>query len=280
MKRALAALLLIPILLLSACSGWAVPETPGGEATPTPPASASQSPAPEAPTQAPVPTPSPAPLEAPAPVWDRDSYAEDFKADDGTLIFHAAMDLPRISNADGVEAYEAVNAYYASAMVQYQADVADRASWARDDYAVSASAGFPFFANTEDSSFEIAYDDGRLVSVRRTLAAVADGAEDAQIFRTADSFDLSTGRRLTFSDCFADPDTARTRVKDTILSTGAQGITAVSLDVAFAPEHFYLTDQGMVFWYQQGDLEGLAAPLEFTVPYQQLEGLFVSWINH
>lgn len=280
MKRALAALLLAPILLLSACSGWAVPEAPGEGSTPTPPASASQSPAPEEPTQAPVPTPSPAPLEAPAPVWDRDSYAEDFKADDGTLIFHAAMDLPRISNADGVEAYEAVNTYYASAMVQYQADVADRASWARDDYAVSAAAGFPFFANTEDSSFEIVCDDGRLVSVRRTLAAVADGAEDAQLFRTADSFDLSTGRRLTFSDCFADPDTALAVVKDLIAKTGAQGVTAVALDAAFVPEHFYFADEGLVFWYQQGDLEGLDALLEFTVPYQQLEGLFVSWINH
>ena len=58
----------------------------------------------------------------------------------------------------------------------------------------------------------------------------------------------------------------------------AAGVTEGALSAAFQPEHYYLTPDGFVFWYQPGELGAGSSPVELPVPYSALKEYLVEWI--
>ena len=51
------------------------------------------------------------------------------------------------------------------------------------------------------------------------------------------------------------------------------GFTEAQITAAYQPEHFYLTEEGFVFWIQGNDLPALHSPVEVTLSFDSLADL-------
>ena len=274
MKLRLAAPLLGLLLVLSACS------------KPAPAPTALPSPTPEAevsvpPSSTPEATPTPAPTPRPAPVWGEQASDCSRAAEDGTVLVEGSFRLPRIENAGGVSAYEAVNDWYLDLSAGLRSDTLMNESLAADDYAVSKAVGDPFSGYSDEESFEIAYETPALVNVLRTHIGYAGGVYPTLLY-LSDFFDLSTGAPLSFADFFTDPDRAAELALTEILRQAAvredtAQLSADSLRGVFRREDFYLADGALVFFFQPSLLGPTTADrIEFPLPLSLFGELYVS----
>lgn len=236
-------------------------------------------------TQA-VPTPSPtaAPPETQAPVettvpelvWTDQVFAKDFTAGDGTVVMSVEYVFPDIENAGEVPAWQKIQDYYAAEGMAYLSDAADLAGYAAGDYEVAQAMGEEFLPYGESMSYRLALQTDGLVSIVRSYYANSvTGAAHPSNFQFSETFDLTTGEKLTLWDCFTDPDAGRTRVLDLLEQKGADaGYARASLESELNDAYFYLSDQGLVIYYQPDTLAPYAAGLlEFTLPYADLQDL-------
>ena len=264
-------------LVLSACGGG----TPAPTASPAPAPAETPSPAP-AESPAPVPeeeTPAPtggAP-EAEAPVWGEQTCSELFHAPDGALVMTVSYAFPRIEN-ERCPAAGAVNDWYAARAAELLESAAGTADWGVGDYEAAMQAGYDFYPFVEEATFTISRETPAYVSVCREFYA-NNGGPHPSIFRFSEQFSLEDGRLLGFADFFSNPEEARALVLDAILAdplTVEYDLTGAAAE-HFNPEHFYLTDEGFVFWYQTGDLIPQGSPMEYLIPLEALEGQVALW---
>ena len=80
---------------------------------------------------------------------------------------------------------------------------------------------------------------------------------------------------MSFSDCFTDAAAGRERVLDLLAAKGADaGYSREALEAELNDAYFYLTEEGLVIYYQPDTLAPYAAGLlEFTLPYADLQDL-------
>lgn len=238
------------------------------------------------PTAAPPPTPAPdePPVEvlapapeagAEAPVWGEQTFVRDFHAGDGALVMQVNYTLPMVQNTDTCPAGAAVNAWYQDEGYFRMSEAEEKYETAVTAYHISANTGTQFQPTIEEMTYEICYEDGTIISVRRELYVNSGGAYP-MIYRLAEQFDATTGENLDFSDFFTSADTVRSRVADAII--GLYDVTPFSreeAEQAVQLEDFYLTEVGYTFWIQRGVLPGLAGPVEITLPYDQMEDVSI-----
>ena len=252
-------------LALSACGGG----TPAP--TPTPPPVESVPP-----TSTAVPETAPA-QTAEAPVWGEQAYDQLFQAGDGALVMTVSYVLPEIEN-EGCPAAQAVNAWYAAKAQEFLDAAAGTAAWGEGDYETAIKVGYDFFPFVEELSFEITRETGDYVSVCREFYA-NNGGPHPNTYRFSEQFDLKDGHQLLFADFFPDQEAARDRIVAVIQAdpfTVEYGLAGQAAEL-FQAEHFYLTDEGFVFWYQTGDLMPQGTPVEYAIPYETLSDLVALW---
>ena len=259
---------LLALLLLPGCaSPQAVPTQ-----TPSPSAIVSS-----VPTATPVPTP-----PAEGAVWGERVYAMNYTADDGTQLLTVSYTLPCLENAGDYPPYQAVNDYFLQVEDDLIAAAQARANQLEDDYSLSLENGTSFVPGSEEMSYTFTRQTSRYVSLKRTFYITSEGAAHPTVFCWSEQLDLSDGHKMSFADCFTDPETAAQRASDAV-STSSQaaelGLAPGTLIAAFQPEHYYLSDQGFVFWYQAGDLGANNSPVEITVSYRTFDGVIQPWIN-
>lgn len=232
----------------------------------------------------PVETPAPTP-PAEGPVWEDEVYASDFTADDGTVLLSVSYTLPFLKNAGDYAPWMAVNEYFDAVEQELAASAQARAAEAEGDYAFSAQTGLPYTPSSEEMSYTLKRQTGRLVSLLREYYVTAEGIAHPTVFYWSEQLDLTTGRKLAFGDCFTDPEAAAERARQAVLNSPeildleAAGVSEDTLSDFFAQEHFYLTDAGFVFWYQTGELGANASPVEVAVPYRAFQGLAQPWLE-
>ena len=133
-------------------------------------------------------------------------------------------------------------------------------------------------------TFETSYQSERAICFTRQFYVNSVGAAHPSVFRMAELFDLTDGHRLTFTDCFTDSLAAADAAREAVLRSDAaaqllaQGVSRADIQASFQPEHFYLTGEGFVFWYQPGELGAGSSPVELPVPYSALKEYLVEWI--
>lgn len=268
MKRYLLPATLSLLLTLSACTPTAVTPTPAPSALPT------------GPVESPAPTP-----PAEGPVWDNEIYACDFTADDGAVLLSVSYTFPLLKNAGDYAPWVAVNDYFDAVERDMASSAQTRAAAARGDYEFSAQASLPYTPGSEEMTYTLKRQTARVVSLLREYCVTAEGVPDPTTFYWSEQLDLTTGEKLAFDDCFTDPEAAAERVLQAVLNAPelleleAAGVTEDVLRSAFAQEHFYLTDEGFVFWYQTGELGANASPVEVAIPYRAFRGLTQPWLE-
>ena len=264
MKRrtVLSALLALTLAaLLTACTG--TPKAPEVSATPSP------EPVPTAPpTPEPTPTPTPEP-----PVWSEQVIQRTFTAGDGTQVMQVSYTLPLIQNTDSCPAGTAINDWYKAEGSRRLAEAEENYEMVVADYDVSQASGFSFTPTTEEMTSQISYEDESVISVCRNWY-LSSSAPYPTIFRLSEQFDAQTGTQLGSVDFFTDPDVVQERVVDAFLAQEvirSGGFTRDQVTLAYQAEHFYLTDDGYVFWIQGNTLTGLHEPVEVTLSYDALK---------
>lgn len=248
----------------------------------------------QAPTHAPTPTattvPSPTPPPVPTPppegaVWGERVYAMDYTADDGTPLLSVSYTLPCLENAGDYPPYQAVNDYFLQVEDDLISAAQARADQLEDDYGLSLENGTTFAPGSEEMGYTFTRQTSRYVSLKRTFYITSEGAAHPTVYCWSEQLDLSDGHKMSFADCFTDPETAAQRAADAVSASSqaadleSAGLSAGTLAAAFQPEHYYLSDQGFVFWYQAGELEANNSPVEITVSYRTFDGLLQPWVN-
>lgn len=255
-------------LLLTSCA------TVGHTSTPVP----SSTPAPEPSEAAPAVTP------PPAPEWGEQVYMTAFTAEGRQEpVFVPEYRLPLIKNADGIPAYEAVNAYYAAALDDLAISSADLAAWAMDDFAVTQATGDPFFDYVDTESYELTMSTPTRASVLRSHYSNSGGPYPT-LYPLSDTFDLTIGSRLEFAQLFScSADEAKQRVLESLLSLNAQGaysgtvLDETLLKNAFQEENFYLTESAFTVYLSSSDFPRAIGTPTFAIPYADLEDILLPW---
>lgn len=271
---------LLPLCLCLLLTGCA---TVAEYTSPTPPlgqeATAIPTPGPESS----APTPSEA-TPRPGPEWGEQVYMTSYVVQDRSEpVFSPEYRLPKITNAQGIPAYEAINDYYAGALDDLAVSAAELSGFAVEDYSIAQSLGDPFFNYVDSETFVLSLSAPSRVCVLRTHVSNLGNPHPLN-YPLADTFDLATGARLSFADLFTcSAEEARERVLSAVLArNAASGYSGAVLEEeqlrqGFDPEKFYLTEDSLVVYYPQGTLSSALGSPTFAVPYTELEDIFAPW---
>ncbi|NCE63413.1 DUF3298 domain-containing protein [Pseudoflavonifractor sp. 524-17] len=233
-------------------------------------------------TPAPAPSPTPAP-ELPDPALSSQTFSKTFTAEDGTTVLIVNYTLPDFTDGEHVPALKEISSWYAQEGQALLEEAEGAFQAALGDYEVSQAAGLEFGAVFEEMTFEVSLETPQVISFSRTFYANRVGAAHPNVFRLGEQFDLTTGERLTFTQCVTDPSAAAGEARAAVLQSEAMqalfagGVDRHTAEGLFQPENFVLTPEGFRFWFQSGEL-GPGAPVEIDIPYSALEEYLVPWI--
>lgn len=255
-------------LLLSSCGGDSAAEA-SASATPSP----SQTPSPSA-----VRTEEPAPD---APVWGDRTFGQTFTSDDGTAVMTASYTLPEIINAQKVPAWQLINVWYWDEGEALLENVQEGGDQALDDYKIAKTMEYDFQPYADEETwkrFDTPSDS--VISILRTHYISMGGASPTT-FYFAETFDLNSGKKLTLDDIFSVP---AEKYEDRICSlldeqnrAGETPVEAGGLRDEFDANCFYLTEDALVIFYQEGTFGGALDTLQFSISYKDLEDILAVW---
>ncbi len=261
--------MIVPGLILGLCLTACTPATQV-----TPAATTSVSPAVPA-----VASPSP---EVPAPtlVWSGQVVEQTYLHPQGETLMTVRYSLPAAEQPEADPAWAMITDHYASLGQAYLNQASETASYAEADYDIAQTTDYRFLAYSEEATYEIAYQTENTVSFVRAFYSHTGGAYPST-FQFSEQFDLYSGDRLHFDDFFSDPDQARSRVLRFITDVtegyeGYDGYYLDELETRFQEDNFYLTPEGYVFYFQEGDIGPHATGIpEFAIPYTDLSDLAI-----
>ncbi len=130
-----------------------------------------------------------------------------------------------------------------------------------------------------DISFRVPYNQPGLISIVLDDYRYTGGAHGGDI-RTAYTFDLETGRQLGLGDLMKEGSDYRSFINqrirqeiDKMVQESGFSELATFEDIGDSP-NFYLTDDAIVFFFQQYEYFPYAAGIpEFAIPYSDLDGM-------
>lgn len=203
-------------------------------------------------------------------------------ADDGTPVFTVKCTLPRITDAGTSPASIAINEYFDQLAARAFGEATDLAPEAIDAY---NSMGGEFFPWSEELTGEVVWQSEKYVSTKTGNDNYFGGAHPNFLLYSA-SFRLTDGKLMALSDFFTIPgdeviDLLAGLIYEqtsTILDeTGTYLLydcTEEMIRGTFLPEHYYLTEEGLVLYFQPYDIAPYAVGLpQFLIPYARLESV-------
>lgn len=263
MKKYLFLPLTAIFLMLAACSGNSA-AAPSAAATPSP-------------------TPSAVQTEelADTPEWGDQTFAQTFSEEDGTAAMTASYTLPKIKNAQNVPAWQTINAWYEDKGKALLENVQESGSQALDDLNIARTMKYEFEPYADEETWKrLDTPSDSIVSILRTHYMSMGGASPTT-FYFAETFDLESGKKLTLDDIFTVP--AEKYLKRIHAAINKQNnasktpVEAGGLGDEFNAEYFYLTEDSLVIFYQEGTFGGGMGTLEFAIPYKDMEDILTAW---
>jgi len=201
--------------------------------------------------------------------------------EDGALLLEARVIVPQLENPDNLAGIAAINRYFEDQAEKYLAYAVEEGG--PNAQAVRANAretGFDFHPHRYESAAEVYYNGSNLLSVLQTDFEFTGGAHPMH-YRGAATFDLITGEKLGLADILGgSQEEALERVYDLVLAQieekkGSSDFYynetyQEDLRNYYGEEDFYLTGDGIVFYYQIYALAPYAAGFpEFKMPYAE-----------
>jgi len=252
------------LFMLAACGGNST-ASPSAASTPAPTPSAVQ-------TEEPVPD---------TPEWGDQTFGQTFAADDGTVAMTAAYTLPQIENAEKVMAWQTINAWYEDKGEALLENVQESGNQALDDLKIAQTMKYDFEPYTDEEIWKL-FDtpSDAVISILRTHYMSMGGASPTT-FYFAETFDLESGKKLTLDNIFSVPtEEYLKRIISTLNEQNRASQTPVEaggLYDEFNADYFYLTEDSLVIFYQEGTFGGGMGTLEFSIPYKDLEDILAAW---
>ncbi|MFY9370528.1 MAG: DUF3298 and DUF4163 domain-containing protein, partial [bacterium] len=198
--------------------------------------------------------------------------------EDGTPLLEARVIVPQLENLENTEGIAAINSYYEDFAEKYLAyAVGEGGQIAQTEWDAVREDGFPFHTHHYDSAAEVYYNGSNLLSVLQTDYEYTGGAHPMQ-YRSAATFDITTGEKLSLADIMGGSmEEALERVYDLVLAQieerkGSDDFYfnesyREDLREYYGEEDFYLTGDGIVFYYQIYALAPYVAGFpEFKMP--------------
>ena len=225
---------------------------------------------------APSPTASAAPEpSSAAPVWGEQVFAKTFAAGDGETVLTVSLSLPLVQNTDACPAGNAVNDWYKAEGDARMLEAEDAYEMAVADYDVSQAAGLPFSPTTQEMTYQVAYEDGAVFSIRREFYVHYGSTAHPYAFLFGEVFDAQTGEELGASRFFTDPEAAKARAVEAFVEKYSLQDSRDAVEAACQAENFYLSEEGYVFWISGGTLPSANSPIEVTLPYDDMKDVSV-----
>ena len=197
---------------------------------------------------------------------------------DGVNILDVFISLPEIKNAE-TSGQRAMNEFYSRELKEFE----DRAEtellgMAEDEYNYCKNSGNEFKMCSSNIAFALKYDQNGFMSFTREIVHYFGGAHES-FFMQADTFDMSTGTRVTLRELF--PDASEDVYADicgNLISEIEKQIMAGDSELYWEnwrssleyidAESFYLEDGGIVVYFNPGDLGAYTSGvITFSVKY-------------
>ena len=220
-------------------------------------------------------------------VVSANTVGKNFTAGDGKIILVATVSVPEIDDEKHPEASQAINDYYALRIDNHLA-YAEYELMEYADYAYSNRGGAEFIAYTTEEFFTVEFNSNGYISFLRNIVETT-GEEYSQEIITAETFEMEEGGLVTGAYMFSvDTDTAAGRITDIILSqydnmNENEKAAYVpdfeqALKTCFNLDSFYLTNEGIVYYFQNYQLTLMDEnAAEFVIPYDEVKDIFTLW---
>lgn len=270
MKKFAAILLSFAMALsLVACAGEnEVSPTPDEPSAPTA-VSEEPSPSAETPTEQPSEEPSVEPSEEPSP--DAPGYAVESKAITGNNM---EISYPEFSGEDYADTLPDVNEFFLSRAKQAAEGFAEEVELAGEEGEIYSI----------EQGYTVEYAHGDVASLLFETSTYYGGVHPNAI-QTAYTVDVGSGTLVSIYDVFGgDSNAVREAILAEVISqlSEREDMYDDAADAArelFDPEHFYLTDDGLVVFYETYELGPyFVGPQFFTIPYGSIPGDTADWL--
>ncbi len=215
---------------------------------------------------------------APFPVLSLSEHHRQWTGE-GIPILQAKAALPRLFSPHGRhKSAGRINRFYRDYLrAFYRFCAKDILPPARADFLAAASESRPLPLTEATLSSTVTYERSGIVSLYTDLTVTAPGRSFSS--RTADTWDLKSGCPLSL-DCFFP--SGRAPKKDLVRFARECAVRRIeegalfredyrrALRRYFSARRFYLTDEGLVFFYPRGCAAPMSqGPLTFLVPYSE-----------
>ncbi|MGI5971069.1 MAG: RsiV family protein [Oscillospiraceae bacterium] len=249
------------------------------------PAINTESPAPTATpvVKTPEPTVTPGKLEGEVDI-ERNTKGENFYASDGAKILTVTISLPEVVDDAYPEAAAIINSYYQSQQEKHlHYAETERYEYAIYSYTNSSSAA-EFTPYTSEQYFTVEFNERGYISFCRRLVETSGESVESSVI--SETFEVSSGGLVTGSYLYTCSEEEFTkRVTDAIIEqidglngSGFYPDYEQLVRSAFIPDCFYLTPDGIAYYFQTYELAGeeMGSPV-FIIPYEDVEDIFRLW---
>lgn len=201
-------------------------------------------------------------------------------AKQGTPVLSYTIHYPSFTTTCSKEAADDISQFYASrtrdaedyCRTTLSSQASMQAEYARKEH-------YPFFEYEFLSGFTVTYDADCFASLYTDQYLYTGGAHGTT-YRTSETWDFSSGKRLSLSDFYPDnPSYLELIFKNLERQTAEREKNAPYtyfddyaslLRSTFNPESFYMTPKGIVIYYQQYEIAPYSTGLpEFLLPFRK-----------
>lgn len=188
------------------------------------------------------------------------------------------IQYPSFTTTCSQEAAQSVNLYYAdlaNSMERYVQNILYPLAAESARYIQTNDP--PFHSYEFEMSCRVTYNSGCITSLYLEQYSFLGGAHGATV-RTSDTWDFMTGRQLQLGDFYSSVPGYEEDIREWIVSQISQILVnspstffedyVQRVHDSFKPESYYLSQDGLVVYFQQYDIAPYATGLpEFTLPY-------------
>lgn len=196
----------------------------------------------------------------------------------GIPLLQAEASLPCLSFKEHKKSARRINLFYRRYLrAFYRFCEKDLLPRAKADFLASLAQSHPIPMTAVTLRCAVTYAEKGILSLHTDLIATAPGR--TFFTRSADTWDLKTGFPVSLGECFPDGRVPKKAMVAFARQKAAENIAVGetyredyrrALRRHFSPRRFYLTGEGLVFYYQPGSIAPTArGPLTFLLPYRE-----------
>lgn len=195
-----------------------------------------------------------------------------------TVVLHYEIEYPQFLSRIFEASLNKINRHYKMKALAIQRNFNTRLyRSAVQNYEYATANGFPFHPYQAVVKYEVTYNKDCTISLYFDQYEYTGGAHGNTV-RSSDTWNLQNGRRIMLGQLFRYPFHYKPYIIKTIINQIEKQIESgdnpyfeeykKNVATYFNPSSFYLTNKGIVIYFQQYEIAPYASGIrEFTIPY-------------